>query len=93
MIRLTDYDGKINFDKVHTKEEIINRMLKILNSMEDEIEDKYSIEYLIKSNKFHNKKIAIYCDNLENFSKISMLSFLLMKLFFLVKTLNKNREL
>ena len=70
MIRLTDYDGNINFDKKHTKEEIINRMLKIFNSIENEIEDQYSIEYLIQSNKFHNKKVAIYCDNLENFSRI-----------------------
>ena len=45
MIRLTDYNGKINFDKVHTKEEIINRMLKMFNSIENEIEDQYSIEY------------------------------------------------
>ena len=70
MIRLTDYDGNINFDKKHTKEEIINRMLKIFNSIENEIEDQYSIEYLIQSNKFHNKKVAIYCDNLENFARI-----------------------
>ena len=42
----------------------------IINSIENEIEDQYSIEYLIQSNKFHNKKVAIYCDNLENFSKI-----------------------
>ena len=39
MIRLTDYNGKINFDKTHTKEEIINRMLKMFNSIENEIED------------------------------------------------------
>ena len=45
-------------------------MLKMFNYIENEIEDQYSIEYLIQSNKFHNKKVAIYCDNLENFSKI-----------------------